>query len=286
MNSYTTWRINVVTYGMWAGLSLLAGMIMPGLALCAGANEPQADYSPTEITSESPMWSTGEIIVKFEDDITEDYRKAVIQELGCSSVDRCLFSNVQLVQIPESLTATETVNIFQKEDAVDYAELNYYARISLIPDDSFYSYQWNLNDEISGGISAEAAWDIQTGDPNVIVAVLDTGVAYEDFGTFKQAPDLAGTSFVAGYDFVNNDSHANDDQGHGTHVTGTIAQSTNNDMGVAGVAFGCSIMPVKVISRLGIGSYFDIARGIYFATNNGAKVINMSLGGEGDSVYE
>lgn len=284
MNSYTAWRINVVTYGMWAGLSLLAGMIMPGLAICAGANEPQADYSSSEITSESPMWSTGEIIVKFEDDITEDYRNAVIRELGCSAVDRCLFSNVQLVQIPESLTATETVNIFQKEDAVDYAELNYYAKISLIPDDSFYSYQWNLNDEISGGISAEAAWDIQTGDPNVIVAVLDTGVAYEDFGTFKQAPDLAGTSFVAGYDFVNNDSHANDDQGHGTHVTGTIAQSTDNDMGVAGVAFGCSIMPVKVISRLGTGSYFDIARGIYFATNNGAKVINMSLGGEGESV--
>ena len=283
MNSYTAWRINIVTYGMWAGLSLLAVMIMPGLAICAGANEPQVDYSSSEITSESPMWSTGEIIVKFEDDITEDYRNAVIREHGCSAVDRCLFSNVQLVQIPESLTAAETVDVFQKEDAVDYAELNYYARISLIPDDSFYSYQWNLNDEISGGISAEGAWDIQTGDPNVIVAVLDTGVAYEDFETYKQAPDLAGTSFVAGYDFVNDDFHANDDQGHGTHVTGTIAQNTNNSMGVAGVAFGCSIMPVKVISRLGTGSFFDIAKGIYFATNNGAKVINMSLGGEGDS---
>jgi serine protease len=268
---------------MWAGLSLLVGMIIPRLAICAGANEPQVDYSSTEIASEPPMFSTGEIIVKFEDDITEDYRNAVIQELGCSAADRCLFSNVQLVQIPESLTATETVNIFQKEDSIDYAELNYYARISLIPDDTFYSYQWNLNNEISGGIDTEAAWDIQTGDPNVIVAVLDTGVAYEDFETYKQAPDLAGTSFVAGYDFVNDDNHANDDQGHGTHVTGTIAQNTNNSMGVAGVAFGCSIMPVKVVSRLGTGSHFDIARGIYFATNNGAKVINLSLGGEGDS---
>ncbi len=77
MNSYTAWRMNVVTYGMWAGLSLIAGMIIPGLAICAGANEPQVDYSSTEITSELPMWSMGEIIVKFEDDITEDYRNAV-----------------------------------------------------------------------------------------------------------------------------------------------------------------------------------------------------------------
>jgi serine protease len=110
------------------------------------------------------------------------------------------------------------------------------------------------------------------------------GVAYEDFETFKQAPDLAGVSFVFGYDFVNEDSHPNDDQGHGTHLTGTIAQNTNNGIGVAGVAFGCSIMPVKVKSSLGTGSHFDIARGIYFAVNNGAKVINMSFGGEGESV--
>jgi serine protease len=176
------------------------------------------------------------------------------------------------------------VNIFQAEDAIDYAEMNFYARITLVPDDTFYSYQWNLNDGISGGIETEAAWDIQRGDPNVIVAVLDTGIAYEDFDTFKQAPDLVGTSFVAGYDFVNDDFHPNDDQGHGTHVTGTIAQSTNNNMGAAGVAFNCSIMPVKVIGNLGTGSHFDIAAGIYFAANNGAKVINMSLGGQGNSI--
>ncbi len=284
MNNKTAYRKGVAACGVWVRLLLVAGMIIRGLAIYAVANELHVDYSSTEITSKLSMWSMGEIIVKFEDDITEEYRNLVIQEHDCLAVDRCLFSNVQLIQIPESLTAGEMVDIFQKEDAVDYAELNYYARTSLIPDDSFYSYQWNLNDDISGGISAEAAWDIQTGDPNVIVAVLDSGVAYEDFETYKQAPDLAGTSFVAGYDFVNNDSHANDDQGHGTHVTGTIAQSTNNGIGVAGLAYGCSIMPVKVINRLGTGSYFDIARGIYFATNYGAKVINMSLGGDGDSV--
>ena len=176
---------------------------------------------------------------------------------------------MKLIEIPEYLTAEETVELFRNEQTVDYAEVNYYARITLIPDDRFYSYQWNLNNKISGGIDAEAAWDIQTGDPNVIVAVLDTGIAYEDFGIFKQAPDLADTIFVPAYDFINEDSHPNDDHGHGTHVTGTIAQNTNNGIGVAGLAFGCSIMPVKVISNEGRGTHFDITRGIYFATSSG-----------------
>jgi serine protease len=91
----------------------------------------------------------------------------------------------------------------------------------------------------------ESAWDISTGS-GAVVAVLDTGVAYENYGPYCQAPDLAGTTFVPGYDFVNNDAHPNDDNWHGTHVAGTIAQTTNNGYGFAGVAFDCTIMPVKI----------------------------------------
>ena len=284
MNRCIAWSIPAVNCCVWAGLLLVVYVILPGAAICAHAEELEVDYNPKEITSSPPMWSEQEIIVKFISDIPEDDESAVIQLYGCSTAGKCSFTGLRLVRIPESMTADEMVEVFGKEQIVDYAEVNYYARITLIPDDRYYQYQWNLNNEISGGIHSEAAWDIQTGDPNVIVAVLDTGIAYEDFETFRQAPDLAGTHFVPGYDFINNDFHANDDQGHGTHVTGTIAQNTNNSIGVAGVAFGCSIMPVKVISSEGKGSHFDIARGIYFSANNGAKVINMSLGGEGDSV--
>jgi serine protease len=269
----------------------VVGIILLGLASCAYADELQVDYGsirPTyggssEITSQKPKWSEREIIVKFGSDVTEDYINAVLQQYGCSAADSCSFAGLRLVQVPESTTAGEMVEVFANEPTVEYAELNYYARIMFVPDDTYFRYQWHLNDAVSGGIGTEAAWDIQTGDPNVIVAVVDTGVAYEDFGTFRQAPDLAGTSFVPGYDFVNDDSHPNDDHGHGTHVTGTIAQSTNNGMGVAGVAFGCSIMPVKVLDDQGDGGHFDIADGIYFAVNHGAKVINMSLGGDEDS---
>jgi serine protease len=114
--------------------------------------------------------------------------------------------------------------------------------------------------------------------------VVDTGIAYEDYtdpvkGTvFKQAPDFVGTTFVAGYDFVNDDVHPNDDEGHGTHVAGTVAQTTNNTLGVAGVAFKASLMPVKVLGANGSGTLADVADGIRWAADHGAKVINLSLG--------
>ncbi len=169
---------------------------------------------------------------------------------------------------------------------VEYAEPNYvayatagpvFAPSQFVPNDSFYAYQWNLT-----AIQMERAWDVNRGG-GLIVAVLDTGVAYENFGDFTQAPDLAGTKFVPGYNFINNTPHANDDQGHGTHVAGTIAQTTNNEQGVSGVAYEAAIMPVKVLDRRGQGSYAGIVQGITFAIENGAKVINMSLTGGASS---
>jgi len=283
MNLYTTRPIYTSIHGFCTALLLIACAILPGPAICADTDELQVDYNSIQTRLGPPTWSEKEIIVKFKSDIPQDDENTIIKQYGCSTAGQCSFTGIRLVQIPESMTAGEMVELFGEEPIVDYAEFNYYARISFIPDDTFYRYQWNLNNKVSGGIGAESAWDIQTGDPNVIVAVLDTGIAYENFGAFKQAPDLAGTTFVQGYDFINNDSHANDDHGHGTHVTGTIAQNTNNGAGVAGLAFGCSIMPVKIVNGEGRGSHFDITRGIYFAANNGAKVINMSLGGEGNS---
>ena len=116
-----------------------------------------------------------------------------------------------------------------------------------------------------------------------MIAVVDTDVAYENFGGFTQAPDLANTLFVPGFDFVNNDSHPNDDDGHGTHVTGTLAQSTNNALGLARIAHQSSIMPIKVLDDTGTGFVSHVADGIYFAADNGADVINLSLGVNGFS---
>jgi len=141
------------------------------------------------------------------------------------------------------------------------------------PNDPQYKFQWHL-----GQIGMPEAWKLADGD-GVIVAVVDTGVAYENWKKFHQVPDLAQTKFVKGWNFIGDNEHADDDHGHGTHVAGTIAQSTNNGVGVAGVAPGATIMPLKVLSASGSGSVAGIADAIHYAADHGAKVINMSLGG-------
>lgn len=144
------------------------------------------------------------------------------------------------------------------------------------PNDPFYERQWNME-----MVRARDAWRYATGE-DVIVAVIDTGVAYEDEkGVW--APDLQRTRFVPGYDFVNDDAIAADDHGHGTHCAGTIAQSTHNGKGVIGLAHRCKVMPLKVLSAQGWGTVSDIADAIRFAADNGAHVISMSLGGGGYS---
>ena len=141
------------------------------------------------------------------------------------------------------------------------------------PNDPLYKHQWHLRQ-----IGMTDAWKLASGE-DVVVAVIDTGVAYEAHRNFHLVPDLDGVEFVHPYNFVGNNSHANDDHGHGTHVAGTIAQATNNGVGVAGVARKVSIMPLKVLSASGSGSVAAIADSIRFAADKGARVINMSLGG-------
>lgn len=219
-----------------------------------------------------------EIIIKFKPDTPPEVKSEIVGMYKCTVVGKCSIADLQLLKTAEPEQTEQMLSMYQSHEEVEYAELNHYFRQFLIPNDELYPLQWNFYNETYGGVHLEAAWDIQTGDPNVIIAVLDSGVAFEDFEIYRLAPDLAQTRFVTGYDFVNNDTHPNDDNGHGTHVTGTIAQSTNNGIGVAGVAFNCTIMPVKVMNSDGIGTTFDIADGIYYAANNGAKVINMSIG--------
>ncbi len=228
--------------------------------------------------SESPKWRSDEIIIKFNEGVDASTCDEVIKQHGCVCLQTCEPGKCHLLMIPDSQTPEDMAADFLEHESIEYAELNYCVRLFFTPDDPYFAYQWNLHDADAGGIDMEAAWSIEMGDPNVIVAVMDTGVAYENYGAYKQAPDLARTHFVPGYDFINDDSHPNDDHGHGTHIAGTLSQSTDNTLGVAGIAFRCSIMPVKVMDATGEGDYFDVSQGIYFAVRNGAKVISISLG--------
>ena len=219
-----------------------------------------------------------EIIVKFKPGVKDEVISNINSRRGASVLYTSPFAGFKRLKISKGKTVSEMVEIYSKNPNVEYAEPNYIVHALMVPTDPLYSYQWHLDNSDYGGINMESAWDISTGS-NVIVAVIDTGVAYENYKRYKQAPDLAKTCFVQGYDFVNNDAHPNDDESHGTHVAGTVAQSTNNNKGVAGVAFGACIIPVKVLDETGSGYYSWIAEGIYYAADNGADVISMSLGG-------
>ena len=220
---------------------------------------------PNVVTKGKDKFRSDRIIVKFKND-----------------------KKFQVVKLKSDEEVETELQKYKKLDNVIYAEPDYIAFADTVPNDPYYSpYQWNFDNAAGSGIDTEEAWNISTGS-GVVVAVIDTGIAYETAlrsgRNYYQAPDLASTCFVSGYDFINADAHPNDDQGHGTHVAGTIAQSTNNGMGVAGVAYGSCIMPIKALDANGSGSYSAIADSVYYAVNNGAKVINMSLGGTADSV--
>lgn len=161
------------------------------------------------------------------------------------------------------------------------------------PPGGWVSLQWNFLpwDGIGtaalpvspGGIDAVGAWQHlaeagRVGARDITVAVLDTGIAYRNLGPrFRRSPDFSSDQFVAGYDFVSHDSVPLDENGHGTHVAGTIAEKTDNGIGLVGLAYRAKLMPVRVLDRNGSGQADDIARGIHFAVAHGADVINMSF---------
>jgi type VII secretion-associated serine protease mycosin len=155
------------------------------------------------------------------------------------------------------------------DPAVAFAQPNYLRQVLKTPNDSVFEQQWALRN-----MQLPAAWDITTGG-ELVVAVIDTGVAADH-------PDLSG-KLLPGYDFFNNDNDASDDNGHGTATSGLIAANSDNGQGIAGICWGCRILPVKVLGSRGQGGDASVAAGIRFATDNGARIINMSLGGSEDS---
>jgi len=229
----------------------------------------------------------GRILVKFRPGVSAS---AALARHSLQELRYIAGLDVHVLAVPPGQELS-TVARLQADPAVEYAEPDYIAHALRTPNDPYYSYyQWNLRQ-----INLPAAWDISTGSADVVIAVLDTGLDMEH-------PDLAGKIWVNadeipgngwdddgnnrvddvnGWDFVNNDNDPQDDEGHGTHVAGIAAAATDNNTGVASVSWGSVIMPLKVLNTKGEGSYSIIAEAVYYAANNGAHIINLSLGGEG-----
>jgi serine protease len=199
---------------------------------------------------------------------------------------RTLASHTRVLHVSDPDRAVERL---RKRSDIVYAVPDVRAHASaFLPNDpgrgtapgGWSSIQWNFSGPY--GVNAPDAWQhlIDAGAPGgrgVHVAVLDTGVAYAVRGKYRKSPDLSHGRFVQGYDFVSHDPYANDRNGHGTHVASTIAEATNNGLGLTGLAYGVTVMPVRVLDDFGGGDASDIAAGVRYAVRHGAKVINLSL---------
>ncbi len=265
-------------------LITFAALTLPAVAALAAAGPAAAASAPT------PAYAPGQVVVKFDR-----------QGSG------------RAVDLPAGVGVGEATAALRDNPHVDYAVPNYIAVASArIPNDpgtvpgkpgpagGWVRKQWNFlpcgslcdpqarKDEFQsrGGIDAIGAWhNLQqvgrAGAKGVRIAVLDTGVAYRNYrspqGRFRRSPDFVRKQFASGYDFVKNDPIALDENGHGTHIAGTIGERTNNGIGLTGLASRAKLIPVRVLNSLGRGQSDDIARGIRFAADHHADVINMSF---------
>ncbi len=177
---------------------------------------------------------------------------------------------VAVVLYPEDTDIFAKIAQISKSPQVRFAEPDGVVYAEFTPNDTYWSQQWGPKK-----INCETAWDLHKGDAGTVIAIVDTGINYNH-------PDLS-SKYVGGYDYYNNDSNPMDDNGHGTHCAGIAAAATNNGVGIAGVAFNCKLMAVKVLGAGGSGSDSTVAQGINYATSNGAKVISLSLGSSSGS---
>ncbi len=195
----------------------------------------------------------------------------------------------QILHVPHDKSIWPVIANLRHRPGVLYAVPDYIAHAAgWIPDDpgntrraqGWQQLQWNFL--ASSGVDAPDAWGHlfavhRPGGKGVVIAVLDTGVAYRNWEQFRKSPDFTGTHFVDPYDFIAGNAYPLDREGHGTFVAGMIAESTNNGVGLTGLAYGAKIMPVRVLDSDGNGDSQTIARGIRYAVNHGAQVINLSL---------
>ncbi|GAB4216356.1 MAG: S8 family serine peptidase [Synechococcales cyanobacterium] len=244
-------RISTNWQSWWRSL----GVLLLSLTLVSCSGSPAAEYDS--------------VVINLVNHAQPEQVRALAERYGIDlhrNSDSLFAHQEEIYWFPvtQSTQTRQLLKQLNRDPWVEYAEPNIRFSVSLTPNDERFTEQWNLQ-----AINMPTAWDVSTGS-GVTVAVIDTGIT--------QVSDLAQTTFTKGFDFVDDDEDATDLHGHGTHVAGTIAQSTNNRLGVAGVAYGATLMPVRVLDANGSGTAADVAEGIRFAADHGATVINMSLG--------
>jgi serine protease len=246
---------------------------------------------PSARASAASPYSSRQILVKYAPATPRRTRASMARAAGAGAgAPRVLASHTRLLHLGPGVSVDSALRRLRARKDVVWAVPDYRAHAAggLIPNDrgdgsvagDWQKLQWNFAGPF--GVNAPEAWsnlaaDGAPGGRGVVVAVLDTGVAYADRGPFRRSPDLSRYGFVGGYDFIDHNHFPNDRNGHGTFVAGTIAEATDNRYGVTGLAFASRIMPVRVLDSQGEGEASTIAEGVRYAVKNGARVINLSL---------
>jgi serine protease len=263
---------------------LLAGLVAGVLVLAPGA---RADPVAPNVHTGS-VYVPGEVIVRYAPSANRRVRASVQRATGVGQ-PHVFAPRTRVLKIRDGESVAHTIAELERRPGVVSATPNVIAHISaFVPNDpgqpgsplgGWQGLQWNFGKDF--GVNAPDAWDRlnavgRPGGLGVKVAVLDTGVAYATRHGYRRSPDLLNR-FLKGYDFVDNDAHPDDLNGHGTHVASTIAETTGNGFGVTGLAYGARLMPVRVLDRSGTGDSVAISAGIRYAARRGAKVINLSF---------
>lgn len=241
-------------------------------------------------------YKPGEILVKFKRAVSPIRRRDFHLLADSHVLAEIPLIGVQRIRISEEMSVEQAVVLYMKNPDVEYAEPNYMVHAMATPNDPLFGNLWGLDNANDHDIDAPAAWDITQGDGDVIIAVIDSGVAYDHadlqaniWTNEAEANGIPGVDDdgngyvddIHGWDFVDSDNDPMDYYGHGTHVAGTIAAVGDNGLGVTGVMWEAKIMPLRFLDAEGSGWTADAALAITYAVNNGAKILNNSWGGGG-----
>ena len=273
--------------------SRLLALVVLGTAVVFGVGTASLTAAPQQ----TPKAVKGELIVGFAEGVSRNEQNAILKDAGATSKKRFGQIDAVLVKVKDDEEAF-AVKVLSSDPRVAYAELNHVVSIAATPNDPSFSQLWGLhNTGQTGGtndkdIDAPEAWELATGDSNIVVAVTDTGVDFSH-------PDLADQRWVntldpvgggdddgnglvddwSGWDFVNDDNDPFDDNRHGTHVSGTIGAEGNNGVGVVGVNWNVKIMALKFLNSAGSGTTADAIASTLYAADHGADVSSNSWGG-------
>lgn len=234
-------------------------------AIMLSGRKPNVQAEKKNIVTEPPeQFVPGRVLVKFHDNILPAHARNIIAALGARDASEIPNIGVHILDLPYQANERAFVRSFQARSEVEFAELDRILEPGAIaPNDPWYPNQWSL-----AKIGAPTAWATTTGAADVTIAILDTGVD-------GSHPDLA-SKMVPGWNVYDNNSNTSDVVGHGTMVAGTAAAISNNGQGVASVAWGCSIMPIRISDLNGNATYSAAASGLNWAADHGAKVANIS----------